>query len=958
MGKHGHEIPHNREVTPQTPPKSERLKAERVKARIDRRKAEQAHDDLIKNNHPEKGKFERISGLTPEKISTARKAISTALSVMHAPAYIKIFKERGIILESEDYYLAIAIEESNLNPLNDSVGKGLFQIKDKALAEVHKAFDLNFETKDIFSTVPQFQEKASRNNAIAGILYWHLCKDVFPKNIKIPKEDKDRAAAFAYQLDSGDFANLWQTLGAKDFNDFAIKLSAQLVQKFPKNFIQPKNGKDVLHDSTYKLNYTTYVYALNQLRGGTIKIGNGSYNAAKLADILHNSEIIQSLTHKQPDSFETIRFNQLLWSITEKFLFRCTNEYQLPYCRNQDLKNKDKIQKMMAIIIRYNNEIDNPDFEDFDDENDNAEMKLGSKVFLPSEEYVTNVLKEWGKDIEPMVPSPLSKKIPLYAGKEAARLAMKGNEPFEAGAEKPPMVHPRYIGGPKAGELINLNKPTASGPMPKAAVKNIVIHATEGISTSLYSAGKNWRDNPGKEAYGQNAHFTIRRDGTIEQILNLNVATSHAGMMRNPKDGKRAVWEGDGSPSLHSVGIEVENIPLPSSIRKGKVIIGVDKNAKVSSLGKDSKIYYTDKPPSQKAIDEGWKQAHEARDFSDAQYKSLRKLVNWLGAEFKLHKKDVVTHSMIAASKPGRFRKGDAPVVDWDRLGLPNNHLRVDPDVATGRVNANYEGFERNSKGKVMEMVTIDKHKRYQLIPVEVNGKTVYSYVPGERFGTAESVVAGVKAADKIWKAMEKQKVRPATLDLYGLTKDKTKKAIVDSRMSYANAVLKDLPKDCPKEVRENQVLLNVYYYGFDGKLHEGQLVTQKHLAQDLEDIFVLAYKIKFPFQKVIPISKYEGSDEKSMADNNTSSFNFRNIAGRDKVSNHGKGFAIDINPRQNPCISKDNGVSPPGCRYNPNVSGALNENHPLVKKFKDLGWRWGGNWKDPRDYQHFEREL
>ena len=93
------------------------------------------------------------------------------------------------------------------------------------------------------------------------------------------------------------------------------------------------------------------------------------------------------------------------------------------------------------------------------------------------------------------------------------------------------------------------------------------------------------------------------------------------------------------------------------------------------------------------------------------------------------------------------------------------------------------------------------------------------------------------------------------------------------------------------------------------------------------------------------------------MAANNTSSINYREVTGGKKLSNHGLGFAIDINPLLNPYI-KNELTLPIGSVYNPEKSGTLTADHIVVKTFLKLGWEWGGNWQSLKDYQHFEKIL
>jgi hypothetical protein len=183
---------------------------------------------------------------------------------------------------------------------------------------------------------------------------------------------------------------------------------------------------------------------------------------------------------------------------------------------------------------------------------------------------------------------------------------------------------------------------------------------------------------------------------------------------------------------------------------------------------------------------------------------------------------------------------------------------------------------------------------------------------------------------------------------------------IVDSRMSEAEA-FDGLAADCPKEIRDRQVVVAVTYLGFDGKHHRGQLVVDRDLAADVSEVFQVALAAGFSVQSVIPIShpKFRGngawSDDLSMAANNTSGFNYRNATGRATLSNHAYGRAIDLNPFTNPYVKGDL-MLPPGSRRDPTLPGALTADHPVTKAFLARGWSWGGNWEDPKDYQHFEK--
>jgi peptidoglycan L-alanyl-D-glutamate endopeptidase CwlK len=177
---------------------------------------------------------------------------------------------------------------------------------------------------------------------------------------------------------------------------------------------------------------------------------------------------------------------------------------------------------------------------------------------------------------------------------------------------------------------------------------------------------------------------------------------------------------------------------------------------------------------------------------------------------------------------------------------------------------------------------------------------------------------------------------------------------VVDSEMDFDTAVS---GKNIPQSVIENLRIVDVYYYGFDNKLHKGQLIVHKEVVLDIIEIFEFIRESQFPVNKVVPISNYGWSDEKSTMDNNTSAFNYRFISGTRVISKHAYGLAIDINPLLNPYIK--NGTSiPANCVYDTTKAGTLSVDSQLVTEFKLKGWQWGGEWKSLKDYQHFEKKL
>jgi hypothetical protein len=113
----------------------------------------------------------------------------------------------------------------------------------------------------------------------------------------------------------------------------------------------------------------------------------------------------------------------------------------------------------------------------------------------------------------------------------------------------------------------------------------------------------------------------------------------------------------------------------------------------------------------------------------------------------------------------------------------------------------------------------------------------------------------------------------------------------------------------------------------------------------------------RFPIERMELVDNYGGSDDASMAANNTSAFNCRPVAGTNRWSEHAFGRAIDINPVQNPYVAGGR-VSPPnGAPFVNRAVGApglIRSGDVVVQAFAAVGWGWGGNFSSSRDYQHF----
>lgn len=178
---------------------------------------------------------------------------------------------------------------------------------------------------------------------------------------------------------------------------------------------------------------------------------------------------------------------------------------------------------------------------------------------------------------------------------------------------------------------------------------------------------------------------------------------------------------------------------------------------------------------------------------------------------------------------------------------------------------------------------------------------------------------------------------------------------IIDSKMSFDEAVK---GSRAPKNIIDNLELVDVEYYGMDKKIHAGQIMVNKSIAQDIREIFEIIKKEKFPIGKVIPIVKYNWNDDASMEDNNSSSFCYRNIAGSSSISLHSFGLAVDINPQLNPLIYSDGKMLPKNGVFDEKLSGTLLENSEIVKAFTDRGFTWRGHSRHLYDDRHHFDKL
>ncbi len=168
----------------------------------------------------------------------------------------------------------------------------------------------------------------------------------------------------------------------------------------------------------------------------------------------------------------------------------------------------------------------------------------------------------------------------------------------------------------------------------------------------------------------------------------------------------------------------------------------------------------------------------------------------------------------------------------------------------------------------------------------------------------------------------------------------------------------KSYPKGCTIKRTELRYL-TVLHVDTEGKIHKGELVCNKAIAQDLLTIFKELYKAKYPIERMQLIDNYDADDELSMQANNTTCFCYRVVKGSKHLSKHSRGLAIDINPLYNPCV-KGEYVQPSTAGQWTDRSQKFNykieRGDLLWRLFTKHGFRWGGAWRSLKDWQHFEK--
>lgn len=184
-----------------------------------------------------------------------------------------------------------------------------------------------------------------------------------------------------------------------------------------------------------------------------------------------------------------------------------------------------------------------------------------------------------------------------------------------------------------------------------------------------------------------------------------------------------------------------------------------------------------------------------------------------------------------------------------------------------------------------------------------------------------------------------------------------------------------------PAWLRRELRYLRMLHKGIDGRTHRGEMVVNKRIAERTLRIFRKLYEADYMIERIMLMDEYGADDETAMRANNTSSFNFRfKSNSNSEISKHGYGLAIDLNTLYNPYVKVTKPKMPANYNYGTRLKGYTYDFEPATgepyafdrarrndipmkidtddlayKLFTAEGFRWGGNWRRQKDYQHFE---
>jgi hypothetical protein len=164
----------------------------------------------------------------------------------------------------------------------------------------------------------------------------------------------------------------------------------------------------------------------------------------------------------------------------------------------------------------------------------------------------------------------------------------------------------------------------------------------------------------------------------------------------------------------------------------------------------------------------------------------------------------------------------------------------------------------------------------------------------------------------------------------------------------------------CPVAIDDLRQV-RVSYRNFRGRTRSGTLVVHEMVADDVLHVFERLFRARFPIERIDLPRAYRPPrpSDRFSTHNRTAAFNCRPATGSPgSLSHHSYGWAIDINPLQNPYVAADGSVlrraARPFLDRTLREEGMIHRHDVVVRAFASIGWEWGGDWHTLKDYMHF----
>jgi hypothetical protein len=169
----------------------------------------------------------------------------------------------------------------------------------------------------------------------------------------------------------------------------------------------------------------------------------------------------------------------------------------------------------------------------------------------------------------------------------------------------------------------------------------------------------------------------------------------------------------------------------------------------------------------------------------------------------------------------------------------------------------------------------------------------------------------------------------------------------------------------CPVSLAQLRVL-TVTHWGFDKRVHTGQLVVNADATAPLARVFRRLYELRFPIHHMRLADAYGPASSRPPDNDISGSFECRQAVaspctskvrkGTGSWSEHAYGRAVDLNPVENPYVGCGMSRDPGSRRYLDRTRLRRGMVTPaVVAAFHSIGWGWGGSWSGAtKDYMHF----